>query len=70
MRTALIVGGLVLLLLGLAWPWITALGLGHLPGDVRIERPGLRVYFPITSSLLVSVALSLLLSLIFWLWRR
>ncbi len=36
--------------------------LGKLPGDLRIERPGLRVYFPITTCLLLSVAVSLILS--------
>jgi hypothetical protein len=70
MRAALIGLGVLLLVVGLAWPWITRLGLGHLPGDVTIERPGFSVYFPFSSSLLVSVVLSLLLSLIFWLWRR
>ncbi len=40
--------------------------LGRLPGDFRIERPGFRFYFPLTTSLL----LSLLLSAIVWLLRR
>ncbi len=40
--------------------------LGRLPGDIRIERPGLRLYFPITSCLL----LSLLVSGVFWLLSR
>ena len=39
---------------------------GNLPGDIRIERPGARVYVPVTSMLLVSVVLSLVL----WLVRR
>ena len=39
---------------------------GRLPGDIRVERPGGRFYAPIVSMLLVSVVLSLLL----WLWRR
>lgn len=39
---------------------------GHLPGDVRVERPGARVYFPWVSMLVVSVLVNLLL----WLWRR
>ena len=36
--------------------------LGRLPGDLRIERPGLRVYFPITTCLLLSVVVSLIVS--------
>jgi len=39
---------------------------GRLPGDIRIERPGFRLYAPIASMLLVSLLLSALL----WLWRR
>ena len=41
---------------GLSW-------FGHLPGDIRIKNPHTSVYLPITSMLLVSIALSLLLSL-------
>ncbi len=58
----LVVLGLVLLALGLwlqfgpALPW-----LGRLPGDLRIERPGMRLYVPITTSLLLSALVSLAL---------
>ncbi len=40
--------------------------LGKLPGDIRVERPGFRFYFPITSSLLLSV----LVSGLFWLLSK
>jgi hypothetical protein len=61
---ALLVLGLALVLLGLAlWLWPSLGGLGRLPGDLRIERPNLRVYVPITTSIVVSLALSAL----FWL---
>jgi hypothetical protein len=66
MQRVLVVLGLVLLAVGLAWPWITRLGLGRLPGDIRIEREGFGFYFPITSGLLVSAVLSLVI----WLLRR
>jgi hypothetical protein len=62
----LILFGVVLVVLGLAWPWITKLGLGRLPGDLRIEREGFGFYFPITTSLIISIVISLLL----WLFRR
>ncbi len=62
----LIVFGLVLVALGFAWPLIAKLGLGRLPGDIRIKREGFGFYFPLTTSLIVSVAISLLL----WLFRR
>ncbi len=62
----LILFGIALVVLGLAWPWIAKLGLGRLPGDIRIEREGFGFYFALTTSLIVSVAISLLL----WLFRR
>jgi len=58
--------GLLFLLLGVAWPWISQLPLGRLPGDIHIKRDGVDFYFPLATSLLVSIVLSLL----FWLWRR
>ena len=62
----LIVLGVVLVVAGLLWPWITKLGLGRLPGDSVVERENFRLYLPITTSILVSVALSLIL----WLLNR
>ena len=66
MKVWLVVLGVALVVLGLAWPWIEKLGLGRLPGDFRIEREGFSLYFPLTTSLIVSIALSLLV----WLLRR
>jgi hypothetical protein len=41
--------------------WTGALSwFGRLPGDVRVERDGLRIFFPLTSMILVSIALTLL----------
>jgi hypothetical protein len=40
--------------------------LGRLPGDIRIERAGLRVYLPITTCLLLSAVISIVL----WLFSR
>jgi H+/Cl- antiporter ClcA len=56
----LVVGGL-LLSFGGRVPW-----LGHLPGDIVVERPGFRFYFPLATSIL----LSLLVSGVLWLLRR
>jgi Protein of unknown function (DUF2905) len=70
MRHVLIAAGLVLLVLGLAWPWLGRIGLGHLPGDIRLRRPRFALYVPLGSSLLVSIVLSLALTLILWLFRR
>ncbi|HXJ02537.1 MAG TPA: DUF2905 domain-containing protein [Micropepsaceae bacterium] len=65
-RRLLIVAGAILLVVGLLWPFLSRLGLGRLPGDIVIERQNFRFYFPLVSSLVVSVALTLL----FWLFRR
>ena len=62
----LIALGLALVILGLAWPWIGKLGLGRLPGDIHIERDGFNFYFPITTSIIVS----LVATLVIWLLRR
>lgn len=66
MARALIIAGIVLLVAGLAWPWLSKLGLGRLPGDIVIRRENFSFYFPIVTSLIASVALTLL----FWLFRR
>ena len=62
----LVVSGLLLVALGLLW-WLLEgrLGwFGHLPGDIRIERPGFRFYAPLVSMLVVSLVLTLLLNLL------
>jgi membrane protein implicated in regulation of membrane protease activity len=65
-RRILIVAGIILLAAGILWPYLTRLGLGRLPGDIAIERQNFRFYFPVVTSLVVSVVLTLL----FWLFRR
>ena len=64
-RTLIIIGAL-LLIAGLAWPWLSKLGLGRLPGDIVVERGDFRFYFPITTSIVVS----LVVTLIFWLLKK
>ncbi len=66
MQKWLIIIGIILVLAGLLWPWLSKLGLGHLPGDIRIKREGFEFYFPLTSGIIIS----LVLSLIFWILRR
>ena len=66
----LIVIGIVLAVLGLAWPLIVKLGLGNLPGDIRVEREGFSFYFPITTGIIISIVLSLVLMLIDWIFRK
>lgn len=66
MQRALIIAGLVLVAAGLLWPFLSRLGLGRLPGDIRIESESGGFYFPIVTCLVISIVLSLVL----WLFRR
>lgn len=66
MQRILVTIGLVALILGLLWPWLAKLPFGRLPGDISIEREGFHFYFPLTTSIVVS----LLLSLLVWWWRK
>ena len=50
---AILLIGVLVMTGGLSW-------FGHLPGDIRIEKPQSRVYIPITSCLLISVAMSVI----------
>jgi len=61
MGKALIFLGLALVVLGLVWLAGERLGLGRLPGDIAIEREGMRIYIQLMTCLIVSVGLSLLL---------
>jgi hypothetical protein len=62
----LITVGLLIALAGLLWPWIAKLGLGRLPGDLVIDKPGLKLFAPFTTMIIVSIVISLIL----WLLRR
>lgn len=66
MQKTLIVMGITIVLAGLLWPWLSKLPFGRLPGDLVIDKPGLKIFFPITSMLLVSGLISLLM----WLLRK
>jgi hypothetical protein len=67
MQRFLIALGVVLIAAGLLWPWLVKLPWGRLPGDISIEREGFSFHFPLMTSLLVSLVLSLLL---WWFWRK
>ena len=61
MSRTLIVLGLVLVAIGLLWPWVGKLPFGRLPGDILIERERLYLFIPLGTGLLISVVLSLFL---------
>ncbi len=62
MARLLIVLGLVLLAIGLLWPFLASLGLGRLPGDIAIQRGPVTFYFPLVTCLILSLVLSLVFS--------
>lgn len=64
MQRALIAIGLAIAAVGLAWPWLSRLGLGRLPGDIYVRGEHGSFYFPLATCVLLSVALSLVLWLI------
>jgi Protein of unknown function (DUF2905) len=62
----LIALGLLILIAGIIWPLLSRMGLGRLPGDLMFQRGGATFYFPLVTSILVSLVLSALL----WLLNR
>ena len=60
----LVVAGVAIIVIGLLVWWGAFGWFGHLPGDIRIERDNVRVYVPLVSMLVISIALTLLLNLI------
>ncbi len=62
-----IVGGLLLVAIGIGLYFFGKIpGIGRLPGDILIEKENFRVYFPLTTCLLISIVLSLVL----YLWHQ
>lgn len=64
MARILIIAGAILLLAGLLWPYIGKLGLGRLPGDIVFSRGQMTFYFPIVTSIVLSIVLSAVLWLL------
>ncbi|MGI8604308.1 MAG: DUF2905 domain-containing protein [Verrucomicrobiales bacterium] len=63
LRNIVITVGIILVLIGLFWPLIGKLPLFRLPGDIVINKPGTRIYLPITSMIVLSLLLTLLFRL-------
>jgi uncharacterized protein HemY len=66
MQRLLIGIGLVLVLAGIAWPLLSRIGLGRLPGDIMIQRGSTSFYFPLVTCIIISIVLSALM----WLLNR
>ena len=57
--------GVIFILIGLLYPYLSTLGLGKLPGDIVIERKNFNFYFPITTAIILSILISLLFKIFF-----
>ena len=66
MQKILIIMGVLLVLIGLIWPWLKKSGLGRLPGDIVLRKGGAVFYFPIVTCIIISVVVSLIL----WFFNR
>ncbi|HEV2611625.1 MAG TPA: DUF2905 domain-containing protein [Noviherbaspirillum sp.] len=66
MQRLLIIAGFALLVIGLAWPWVSRLPFGRLPGDIHVVREGFSFHFPVVTCIVISVVISLVL----WIFRR
>ena len=66
MNRSLIIIGLLVVAVGLLWPWLSKLPFGQLPGDIAVRRENFSFYFPVTTMILVSLVVSGVL----WLMNR
>jgi hypothetical protein len=66
MQRLLIGLGLALVIAGIAWPLLSRIGLGRLPGGIMIQRGSTSFYFPLATCIVVSIVLSALM----WLLNR
>ena len=66
----MVIGAALLVLGGLVWLLSKVPFLGHLPGDIRIERPGFTCMVPLASSIVISILLTILLNVIVRLLNR
>jgi len=58
--------GVVIIIIGFTWPWLSKIPFGKLPGDIVVDKPNFKFFFPITSMIIVS----LVISFIVWLVKK
>ena len=63
MQKILIILGIIILALGILYPYIKKIGLGQLPGDLVFKSENSTLFFPIVSCIIVSVVLTILFNL-------
>ena len=63
MQKILIIIGIILLIVGLLYPYIKKLGLGQLPGDILFKTGNSTFFFPVITCLIISVILTIIFNL-------
>jgi hypothetical protein len=63
MQKLLIIAGVVILTVGVLWPWLGRIRFGRLPGDFAFEVGGAKVHIPLVTCIVLSVVLTLVLRL-------
>ena len=63
MQKILIIIGIILLIIGLLYPYIKKLGLGQLPGDILFKTGNSTFFFPVMTCLIISIVLTIIFNL-------
>ena len=63
MQKILIIIGIILLIIGLLYPYIKKLGLGQLPGDILFKTGNSTFFFPVMTCLIISIILTIIFNL-------
>ena len=63
MQKILIIIGIILLIVGLLYPYIKKLGLGQLPGDILFKTGNFTFFFPVMTCLIISIILIIMFNL-------
>ena len=66
MQKIIISLGALFIIIGIFFPYISKLGLGKLPGDIYFGSKNFKLFFPITTSILLST----LISVVIWIWKK
>jgi len=64
MQKTLIIVGVILILIGVLWPWLGKVPIGRLPGDIIINKPNVKIFFPITTMIIISIIITIILWII------
>ena len=63
MQKFLIILGLIILVVGLIYPYIKKLGLGQLPGDIIFKSENSTFFFPLATCIIISIVLTIIFNL-------